>query len=182
VVAQAQDLLDRHPSTPEHPELRFLLASSLKQSGRKAEALKHILLLLESQQALAQEDRARWAYWQRRAGNEIANQLYEERDYLSALTVYSALASLDASPAWQLPIWYQMGLSYERLSQPQKAAEIYERILARQKGLDSSFSPSLITIMEMARWRMEFLNWQATTDRPQTNAQATAVSPLSVMR
>jgi hypothetical protein len=73
-----------------------------------------------------------------------------------------------------------MGLAYERLNQPQKAAENYQRILAGQKGLDSSASPSLKTVLEMAKWRMEFINWQATTERGgQTNAPTTAALPLS---
>jgi tetratricopeptide (TPR) repeat protein len=178
-IALARDFLDRYPASAEQAEVRFFLASSLKQSGKKAEALKHVLLLLETQQALAQEDRAKWGYWQRRAGNEIANQLYEERDYVHALTVYGALAAIDSTPSWQLPIWYQMGLAYERLNQPQKAAETYQRILAGQKGLDSNASPSLKTVLDMAKWRMEFLTWQAVTERGgQTNAPTTAALPL----
>lgn len=179
-IASARDYLDRYPTNSEQAEVRFFLASALKQTGKKAEALKHALLLLEAHQASAPDDRIKWAYWQRRAGNEIGNQLYEERDYVNALTVYDALAALDNTPAWQLPIWYQMGLAYERLNQPQKAAETYARILGRQKGLDSSASPSLKTVLDMAKWRMEFLNWQATTEQgSQTNVQTTAVLPLS---
>lgn len=162
-IAEAQDYLARYPRTEAQAEVRFLLAQALKQSGRKAEALKQVLLLLEMQLATAQDPPASWSYWQRRTGNEIGNQLYEEGDYLNALTVYGALAALDSSPAWQLPVWYQMGLIYERLQQPQKAAELYARILARRNEVSSAANPSLGTVLEMARWRKELLEWQNRT-------------------
>jgi tetratricopeptide (TPR) repeat protein len=182
-IAEAQDYLARYRKADDQPEIRFLLATALRQSGRKADALKHVLLLLEAQQATAAEDRSRWIYWQRRAGNEIGNQLYEEGDYLNALMVYSALAGLDTSSAWQLPVWYQMGLICERLHQPQKAAELYGRVIARQKELDSGASPGLKTVLDMARWRMEVLNWQTQTERSgQTNAQAATLAPRSAKR
>jgi len=60
------------------PEVRFLLAAALKQTGRNADALQQVLLLLQSQQENVGKDPESWAYWQRRAGNEIANQLYRE--------------------------------------------------------------------------------------------------------
>jgi hypothetical protein len=64
-----------------------------------------------------------------------------------------------------LPVWYQMGLVYERLMQPAKAAEFYEKILARQKELDSAKrTPSLDAVLDMARWRKEQLKWQLKTE------------------
>jgi|YelNatPaOPRAMG01_1025707.scaffolds.fasta_scaffold10559_6 tetratricopeptide (TPR) repeat protein len=160
VIAEAQDYLQRYPRAEAQAEVRFLLAQALKQSGRKAEALKQVLLLLETQLASADQAHSEWSYWQRRTGNEIGNQLYEEGDYLNALTVYGALAALDSSPAWQWPVWYQMGLIYERLGQPQKAAELYSQILARRNELKTATSPSLGTVLDMARWRKELLEWQ----------------------
>ena len=76
-----------------------------------------------------------WVYWRQRAGNDIANQLYLEGDYLNALEVYKHLAELDSGPAWQLPVWYQIGLIYERLRQPDKATETFDAIVARGKIL-----------------------------------------------
>jgi tetratricopeptide (TPR) repeat protein len=182
-IAQGQDFLSRYPDAPEQPEVQFLLAEAFKQSGQRGETLKHVLLLLESQQVAAREDRGRWSYWQRRAGNEIGNALYEEGDYLRALEVYSALAALDSSTGWQLPVWYQIALIYERLRQPHKAVATYRRLLDRQKELDSNASPGLKIVVDMARWRMELLNWQTQAESPgQTNAQATAAPPSSVLR
>lgn len=157
-AAQAKDFLTRYAEAPQQPEIRFLLSIALKQLGQKEEALQQVLSLLKSQQSV--ENRASWVYWQQRAGNEIGNQFYEESNFLSALDVYTALAALDPSPAWQMPVWYQIGIVCERLQQPQKAMETYARIMGREKELVSTASPGLKTVLDMARWRASFLGWQ----------------------
>ncbi|HEY2952443.1 MAG TPA: tetratricopeptide repeat protein, partial [Verrucomicrobiae bacterium] len=118
-IAQAKDFLVRYPASTAEPEVRFLLANALKCSGQNRDALQQVLLLLQSQQSSAGETPDQWAYWQQRAGNEIANQMYNEGDYMNALEIYSVLASLNQKPGWQLPVWYQTGLVYEKLHQPQ---------------------------------------------------------------
>ncbi len=162
-IAQAQDFLARNPAAQESAEVRFLLAASLKQVGRNRDALQQVLLLLQSQQGDAESNPDQWNYWRRRAGNEIANQLYLEGDYLAALEIYLTLAALDPSPAWQLPVWYQIGLAYEKLQQPQKAGETYARITARHKELADDAGPGLRAVIDMAKWRSDFLNWQTQT-------------------
>lgn len=165
VVAQSEFFIEKYPTAPEIAEVRFLLADSLKKLGRAREATQQVLVLLESQQTTATNRPGNWIYWQQRTGNEIANQLYKEGDYLNALDIYKNLAQLSDTAAWQLPVWYQMGLVYERLMQPTKAAEFYDKILARQKELDSTQrTPSLEAVLDMARWRKEQLKWQLKTE------------------
>ncbi len=177
-IAQAREFLDRNPQAPEAAEVRFLLAKTLKQNRQNDEALRQVMLLLKSQQATRTANPTNWVYWQLRAGNEIGNRLYLEGDYLSALQIYATLAELNPSPAWQLPVLYQVGLVYERLEQPEKAAETYRRILAREKELAPEAAPGLKTVMDMAKWRNNFLSWQVQAERSsQTNYQANAFSP-----
>jgi tetratricopeptide (TPR) repeat protein len=176
VVAQSETFFDQHSDAAESPELRFLCASSLKQLGRLNEARRHVLKLLESQQGTEQSDPANWLYWQQRAGNDIANQLYLEGDYLNALELYNHLAALSADAAWQLPVWYQMGLIYERLLQPAKAIEKFDAILAREKEVTAAgASPSLKTVLDMARWRKEQIIWRG---RAEVAVQALRLSPI----
>lgn len=164
VVAQAEFFIGKYPETPEIAEVRFLLADSLKKLGRTREATAQVLVLLESQQTTSTNRPGNWIYWQQRTGNEIANQLYKEGDYLNALQIYQSLALLDTTAAWQVPVWYQLGLVYERLMQPVKAAEFYDKILDRQKELDSTKrTPSLEAVLDMARWRKDQLKWQLKT-------------------
>ncbi|MBE0539878.1 MAG: tetratricopeptide repeat protein [Verrucomicrobia bacterium] len=161
VVAQSEMFISRFSGAGELAEVRFLLADSLKKLGRPREATQQVLALLESQQSEAGRTPENWVYWQQRAGNEIANQLYKEGDYVNALEIYRSLAALNRSATWQLPVWYQMGLVYEKLQQPQLASETYARILERQKELaGDKLTPSLAAVMDMAKWRKDHLEWQ----------------------
>jgi tetratricopeptide (TPR) repeat protein len=159
-IAKSQVFLELYPDSADVPEVRFLLASALKQAGRNQDSMRQVLLLLQSQQENVQKDPETWVYWQQRAGNEIANQLYKEGDYLDALEIYLSLAEMNKSPAWQLPVWYQTGLVYEQLQQWQKASDTYLRILERRKELtDSEITPSLLSLFDMAKWRGDYIAW-----------------------
>jgi tetratricopeptide (TPR) repeat protein len=183
-IAQAQDYLERHPQSAEEPELRFLMAAAFKALQQAADARQQVLRLLQAPPAAGatpEADRTNRVYWQQRAGNEIANQLYLEGDYVNALEIYTTLAALDTAPAWQLPAWYQMGLIYEKLQQPRRAADTYSRIAAREKELASRATPGLKALLDMARWRTDFLNWHAQAEHAsRTNLPAAAVSPAAV--
>ncbi|HEY5234494.1 MAG TPA: tetratricopeptide repeat protein [Verrucomicrobiae bacterium] len=164
-VGQAQDFLSRYADADEEPEVRYYLAEALKALGRNNEALQQVLLCLQEQKVKTKNDPEVWAYWQQRVGNEIANQLYREGDYVRALEVYINLAQLDSSPAWQVPVDYQMGMTYEKLLQPQKAIDTYNQILARETEVGTNATPGLKAVFDMARWRAGFIGWQ-------TNAEA----------
>lgn len=162
--ANARLYLAKYPDTAETPEARYLLADSLKKMGQDREAVQEILLLLQKQQARSRTDPQQWLYWQQRAGNDIANQFYQQGDFLKALQVYQNLAAISDSPNWQLPVWYQIGLVFENLKQPPKASEMYQKILDRVKEAKPAAEPepgdTLQTIIEMARWRKQFLEWE----------------------
>lgn len=160
LVSQANDFLARYSKAPEQPEVRFRLAQGLKQLGRGDEALEQVLMLLREQKARTQQNPQLWAYWQQRAGNEIGNDLYRQGDYLKALTIYRALAQLDPSPDWRLPVVYQIGLTYERLAQPQAALASYKEILDQRSAMGTNASPGLQSVLDMARWRAGFVQWQ----------------------
>ena len=159
-ISKAQLFLEHHPESPDVPEIRFLLASAMKNLGRNQDAMKQVLLLLQSQEDNVKKNPETWLYWQQKAGNGIANQLYKEGDFINALEVYLGLAELDKTPIWQIPVWYQVGLVYEQLGQPDKAREIYAQIEARQKDVSAETStPSLQSIFDMAKWRKDYVAW-----------------------
>lgn len=159
-IGQAQAYLEAFPQSAEVPEIRFLLARSLKSQGRRAEALQQVLRLLESQRADSAANPMNWAYWQKRVGNEVANELYSEGDYLGALEICQRLADLDASVVWQLPVQYQIGLVLERLNQPAKASAVYADILRREPEVaGTNGTPGLKAVVDMARWRQGNLGW-----------------------
>jgi tetratricopeptide (TPR) repeat protein len=159
-ISRSQKFLARFPDYSDVPEVRFILASAFKAVGRNSDALKQVLLLLQSQQENAKSNPELWVYWQRRAGNEIANQLYKEADYLDALQIYQNLAALDTAPAWQAPALYQVGLVYEQLQQWQRASDTYSQIIARRVELTGTNAPpSLSSLCEMAQWRKDYIAW-----------------------
>jgi tetratricopeptide (TPR) repeat protein len=163
-VTQAFDFLNRHAECAEQPEVRFYLATSLKRLGRNNESMQQVMLLLRSERDKATASPTGWAYWQQKTGNEIANQLYKEGDYLRALQLYTGLAALSTNADWQLPVLYQVGLTFERLEQPVKALEQYSVILQREPEVSTNASPSVRAIMDMARWRKEYLAWHTNVD------------------
>lgn len=159
-IANGRMLLNSHPNATEIPETRYQIAMSLKALNKTAEALQEVLSLLQTQQAISNQDPANWAYWQQRTGNEIANYFYREHDDLNALAIYQSLARISAAPGWQLPALYQTGLVYERLRQPAKAVETFDQILQRSRESEVRSQPALTTVVEMARWRKDHINWQ----------------------
>jgi tetratricopeptide (TPR) repeat protein len=175
-IARAQFFLDNHPASQDLPEVRFILASAYKGVGRNEDAMKQVLLLLQSEQENVRKNPEVWAYWQRRAGNEIANQLYKDADYLDALQIYQSLANLDPSAAWQAPVRYQIGLIYEQLQQWDRATNSYGLILARQAEMTQSNSPpSLSSICDMAQWRTQYIGWM---EKARATNQELQRSPL----
>lgn len=173
VIAHAQQYLQHQSGAPEEPEVRFLYVEALKKAGRSREALEQVLTLLLAQQAKSSENPETWIYWQQRTGNSLANELYREGDYLSALRLYDQLSTLSNSPDWQLPVWYQTALIYERLQQTGKSIAVYDRILNRQKEMGTNtVSPNLSMVFDMSRWRKEHLGYQGQSE---TNLMALRV-------
>ncbi|MDE0820781.1 MAG: hypothetical protein OSA95_06650, partial [Opitutales bacterium] len=56
-----------------------------------------------------------WIRWQKKAGNQLANEHFEEGETLNAIEIYQKMIILDSTPKWQAPIVYQLGLCFERL-------------------------------------------------------------------
>ena len=86
-------------------------------------------------------------------------------DYLNALEIYQRLAGLGESPTWKLPALYQVGLTYERLQQPQKAVETYNQVLAFTDDASSHVDAGVQTVLDMAKWRKEYLTWLSQAEQ-----------------
>jgi hypothetical protein len=137
------------------------------------------LALLRIENARKEKNGDRWTYWQKKTGNEFANEYYQRADFLSALTIYQTLAKLSEEPEWQWPVIYQMGLCFERLRLVTRAAEAYKYILERSEKPDPAAPPlpeSVKNLAQMARWRGEQLAWQHTTE---TQLQRLLGEPLA---
>ncbi len=158
--------LDQNPNDENVPEARYLLATSLRQLGRLNESLAVALELLRAEKKHVQTDPKRWTYWQRKTGNQLANQFYEQGDFGSALIIYQNLANLSPEPAWRLPVVYQIGLCSERLRLFDRARESYQTIVdnAKASAGDGARLQEMVDLFEMADWRLKHLTWEHATD------------------
>ena len=181
LIAEGQRFVERFPDDPQIPEVRFILASIFKSANRRREAIEQTMALLQAEKTKSDKAPEIWAYWQQRTGNDIGNQLYTEGDYLSALQVYRCLAGLNKDPGWEVPANYQIGLVLERLGQPEKAAELYQSILSREKDVpEKSLTPNLKLVFEMCRWRKDQLAWESSALRATREiANASVLPPVT---
>ncbi len=168
-VQTLRSYLEQWPQDENGPEARYLLSLSLRALGQKQAALDATLELLRTQQASG--DAKLWSYWQRRTGNQLANDFFQSGDTQNALMIYQSLAALSAEPAWHLPIIYQIGLCYERLRMVKNAITAYQSILDyTTPGMSAAGDnptetnrvvvPELSELARMATWRLSQLNWQ----------------------
>lgn len=169
-LTKSQEFLDVYPTSPLAPEAQYLHIQSLKKLGRTTEAMKETIKLLQAGREFGKKQPAVWAYWQRKTGNEIANELYESGDAFGALTVYQKLAALNDAPDWRGPTIYQIGLCYERLRHLDRAREAYRYIIEKipatsSQGGDAVVGENLATIRDMAEWRLEHLDWLEQTEK-----------------
>ncbi|MBN12767.1 MAG: hypothetical protein CMI17_07180 [Opitutaceae bacterium] len=161
-VNKLKKFLDTYKLSAHSPEIRYLLAKSYEKLNRKPEALREVVHILQRQSSPDTALEGTADYWRQKTGNELANEFYQKRDYRSALTIYQSLAKYNSSPEWRWPAIYQIGLCFERLGLPDKAIMAYQEILTPEEGKESdeSLSPRLETLREMAKWKLEHLNWE----------------------
>ncbi len=170
-VTEAQLFLDTFPASPLAPEAQYLFIQSLKKLNRNTEATKETLELLQAGQKYGKKKPAVWAYWQRKTGNEIANELYGSGDYYGAAQIYQKLAELNDAPDWRGPAIYQFGLCCERLRHFDRAREAYRYIIDKIPATPKTSTGTGIvgenvsTVREMAEWRFEHLNWLEKTEK-----------------
>jgi TolA-binding protein len=166
--------IDQSPADENVPEARYLLAVTLRELGRPHEALAATLELLQTEKARTAQDPKRWAYWQRRTGNHLANELYESGDTLNALALYEGLQALSPEPAWRLPVLYQIALCAERLGSLDRARTALQQVIAGGEAGGADMAE----LVKLSRWRLEHLAWRENVDR-QVASQLTIRSPAS---
>jgi TolA-binding protein len=156
-VATLRSYIAQWPDDENIPEARYLLAITLRELKRPQEAFAATLELLRTEKSRVATDPKRWAYWQRRTGNQLANDFFESGDTLNAHAIYAGLLELSPEPSWRLPITYQLALCYERLG-------ITDRARLSYKSIVDSVGPNppadLAELARMAAWRIEHLEWR----------------------
>ncbi len=155
-VAMLRGYLEQWPDDENTPEARYLLATNLRALNRTQEAFSVTLDLLRAEKTRVAANPKRWAYWQRKTGNQLANDFFESGDILDAQAIYTGLASLSDDPTWQFPVTYQVALCYERLGASDRARESYKKII---DGVGVQASPAMQELGQLAAWRLAQLDW-----------------------
>lgn len=157
-----RSFIEQWPDDENVPQARYLLASSLRTLNRPQEALTATLDLLRAERSRSDADAKRWAYWQRRTGNQLANGFFQNGDILNALAIYHGLAALSDDPAWRVPVTYQIAQCYERLGDLDRATKTYRVIVETSAG---QTSPEITETARMAAARLTHVDWRSDTDR-----------------
>ncbi|MEI6871598.1 MAG: tetratricopeptide repeat protein, partial [Verrucomicrobiota bacterium] len=161
-------------------EARYMLASAYKTLGRPQDAYDTVIDLLRAAKDKSEADPKAWSFWQKKAGNEFANDYYQRGDFVNAVTIYQALAALETAPEWRWPVVYQMGLCFERLRLEPRAVECYKFIVdenAKPDFRSQKMPQSVGNLVKMAGWRVEQLAWEGST-----NGQLRVTAGAEVMK
>lgn len=155
-----QALLLSFSDSPVAPEARFELAVVYAELGRRDDALREVLSLFERQKSSGSSDET-WRYWQRRAGNQLANMFYSAGNLPEAAELYGKLLQLSGDARWRWPLLYQVGLVAEQMKDFAKAKVTYtELAAAKAEGL----SAEVAELPKLAQWRLEHLKWAERMD------------------
>ncbi len=186
-VVSLKSFLELYPADDNAPEARYLLSFAFYRMGRFQEALAAAVELLKTERAVIEKNPRRWAYWQRKTGNQLANEFYENGSFKSALQIYLSLDELATDPIWKLTVAYQVGLCHERLLQLDQADTVYQSILERAKTseLDTNQTIEANDLVQMTQWRLKHIAWQTQTDKTIvevfSTAQPTAAKPPALL-
>jgi tetratricopeptide (TPR) repeat protein len=167
-VTNLRSYLSTYPEGENAAEARNLLAVALRRLGRTQESLAATLDLLKIEQARTAADPKTWVYWQRKTGNQLANEFYEQGDITTALIIYQTMRDLGGPPEWLLPVQYQIGLCQERLHRVDLARTTYQSILdsLRSSFADKGKHPAILgDIDSMVAWRLKHLDWLDSTEK-----------------
>jgi TolA-binding protein len=159
-VTTLRSYIEQFPEDENLPQARYLLATTLRKLNRQQEALAATLELLREAKSRSAIDPKRWTYWQRRTGNQLANDFFESGETLNAQAIYQGMLTLSDEPGWRLPISYQIALCQERLGHSDQAKETFQQIV---DAAGANPPAEVAEVTRMATWRISHLDWREKT-------------------
>lgn len=172
-VRDFRRFLQQNSEGPDVPEALYLLSLALERQAQHEESLAEALKLFDPAR-IPEEERDDWRYWQRRAGNHLANEFFRNGRLTHALQLYTQLAAVSSEPHWKAPALYQVGLSAERLGDYPRAKSAYAEVLSLAEE-----TPALREIGAMAQWRSDHLEWMREFEADRTRIIGPTTSQLS---
>lgn len=163
---QMERFLQVYEDSIYRPKAWFVLANTYRALNQNAKAITAVQNLLGDSKERSEQEQEVWFYWQKRASNQLANELYEQGDYPNALRIYTAMTEISDDPEWLAQAMYQVALCFERLRLTQKAESMYEAIIAGSEW-ENVTNPSehLQAVQEMAKFRKDSLQWHTDAEQ-----------------
>lgn len=155
-----QNYIQKFPYSEYSPEIMFIKATKLLEMNDDSQTMETVLDLLRRKPEDFLTTAEQLIPWQQKAGNLLANALYEKQDYLASRSIYQSLSNMDTNPNWVIPATYQFALCSERLNQIEDATDAYMKILAIGHTLEKNQRNLQVrTLLEMTEFRLDQLNW-----------------------
>ena len=79
-----------------------------------------------------------------------------------------------------MPIWYQIGLLYENMKQPEKASELYQKVIERLAETIEP-TPGVTAVAEMAAWRKKTIDWEKAAKQTNKDLSANRSEPKNLV-
>lgn len=160
ILNSMEEYLSRFSNSEYSPEANFIRVSQLHELGRDKAFMEAVLQMLKSQPEEFGLEKEQLVPWQQKAGNLLANSLFDKEDFKAARSVYQILQKMDSDPQWYIPATYQLALCAERLDLAVEATDAYMEILSIGNGLSQDDrSLQVRTLIEMADFRLDQLSW-----------------------
>ena len=142
-LQEAEEALRRFPQFPQKYELHYVRGRALLALARFDQAREAFTRVIRSPRARGSQ-RAAMAQWM------IGESYFHQRNYQEALRHYLRVDVLYPNhPSWQAAGLLQAGKCYEKLGQPDKATELYLRIV--QQAADSPYKDQAAQLLRALR-------------------------------
>ncbi len=142
-LQEAEEALRRFPQFPQKYELHYVRGRALLALARFDHAREAFTRVVHSPGARGSQ-RAAMAQWM------IGESYFHQRHYREALRHYLRVEVLFPNhPSWQTAALLQAGKCYEKLGQPDKASELYLRIV--RQAADSPYKDQAAQLLRALR-------------------------------
>ncbi len=186
-VETTRFLID-HPKSHYRAQIRYLRALGHEQLGDEKNADRDLQTLIETPRSSAADEQAQWDFWKARAGLDLANRFFDQRQYAVAASLYQLLLSLNGSLESQVKLHQQIARCHaflDNLSEDQLAWDRVEQAWRHQQAAVLAQANSVAALEESGtnlsgKAREEHLSQLAAQRRVLQQAQAIMTPELQL--
>ncbi|MSU41807.1 MAG: hypothetical protein EXS22_04180 [Pedosphaera sp.] len=152
LTAEATRFLIEHPKSHYRAQIRYLRALGHEQLGDEKNADRDLQTLIETPRSSATDEQAQWDFWKAKAGLDLANRFFDQRQYAVAASLYQLLLALNGSLESQVKLHQQMARCYANLgdlAQEQQAWDRVEQVWRHQQAAVQAQATALTALEKL---------------------------------